>query len=183
MFDDDACIRCTRKSKTFYKHTVPDLQAAMEADTDIKKNQKLKMDWAEAEKSLKAMEDEEPVTWAEDLSVNVKSRTGYRMSMKFGFMTCSEFVNKYGVEARGITGLKLIKRFSEDGTRLLEGICFRPVEGDELRFRIFETFFESTTDKDRSVLVGADRLRESEPSETFRAICNEAAADGPTVLV
>jgi hypothetical protein len=181
MFDDQSCVRCVRLSKSFHKQSLQSLADAMDEEADSAKAAQMSGQWKEANESLAKIEEGEACEWPDRVSINSKVRAGYRMSRKFGFMTLGEFLEEFGVEAKTITSLRISSKWNEEGSRKIDGIAFRVTAGDDLKYRIYETFFESTDDQDFTILTHDERLRQKEPEETMKRLAKDASADHPLV--
>ncbi len=178
MFSDDECVRCVRLSCSFYGKDLAGLCAALEDESDAKKAKQLQAEWQEADASLAKLEAEEELSFDEDVKVECRARAGYRMSLRYGFIPSSEFVDTYAVTPKSC-GYKEVSKFNEDGSRVLVGVAFRPVSGDEYKHRVFETFFETTNEKHETLM--RLRLRAGQPNETFKGACQKEAALHPAV--
>ncbi len=119
--------------------------------------------------------------WDHHISIDTETKCGYRMFSRFGFLTQGEFLSEFKVEAKSITGVKIVQRMDQFGTRLLSGVAFKLTAGDELKYRIYEDFFEITHDKHKQVLRLQGRLRQKEPDEVFSGLCKTTASEHPAV--
>jgi hypothetical protein len=181
MFDIDRCVRCTRLSRSFFKQPLQSLADAMDPDQDAAKAAEMTKQWKEAENALSKIEDGETLDWPSSVKIHQHLKVGYRMSRKFGFMSLGEFLDEMEVEAKTLIGLRIVTKWNEEGTRKIEGIAFRPVEGDEMRHRIYETFAECIDEQETSILEHDQRLREKEPEETMKRLAKDASAEHPLV--
>jgi hypothetical protein len=181
MFNEESCVRCVQLAGSFYKQNLQSVADAMDEDADSAKAAQMIEQWKEADESLTKLEGGETPVWPSRVQISSNLRVGYRMSRKFGFMTTSEFLDEFDVEAKTIIGLRTVSKWNEEGSRKIDGIAFRPVVGDDLRFRMYETFTECTDEQDVTILTHDERLRQKEPQETMARLVKDAAAEHPLV--
>ena len=168
-------------SKSFYKRNLDDLVVDLEDEKNPKKSHDLRIEWAEADGSLKAREDGEPVQFEKPTAVNKHTRCGYQMSAEYGFMTEKEFLREFKLPCSAVS-IKPVKRMCEEANRMLSGIVFKPEAGDDLRFRMLEYFYDVYALTDEYTVVPTNRLREKEPSDVFSGMCRESAVDHPAAF-
>jgi hypothetical protein len=183
MFDEQQCIKCVRIAGAFPRKTVEQLVEAMNDERDVKVATEAKKQWSEAEGNVEKLANEEALGWeGDEESVATHRKCGYRMSRKYGFLTTREFSDEFGIETKAIPSLKVVSRWSEDGSRKLDGIAFKPMAGDELKYRILEHFWETSVFKGKTVMRPNDRLRLQQPEEAFAAEVKEDLLDHPAAL-
>jgi hypothetical protein len=182
MFDFEQCVRCLRLASSFHDKTLAALLECLDEDRDAKVAAEYQPQWKEAQENLEKLEASETLEFGNDTEVAMHSRTGYRMSMKYGFMSIKEFGTAFGVDAKHITALKPIDRYSQCGTRLIKGIAFTPVPGDEYKYRILEQYFDSSTFKDKALMQSKDRLRERQPEDVFTGTAKAEAVHNPAAF-
>jgi hypothetical protein len=182
MQDEDSCKRCFKIWQSFFKIPFVKLVDDMEDDRDTKTATKLKSQWDEADANLLKIENDEEVPWGDAMTVGQHNRSGYRMSQKYGFMSCTEFFAEFDVEAKTVHSLKIVDRMNEEGSRMLTGVAFRPAPGDEFKFRILESFYECFADEHTVLMAEANRLRTKQAQDIFSGTCKETANTHPAAL-
>ncbi len=155
----------------------------MDEDRDAKVAAEYVPQWKEAEATLEKIENGEQGEFKNHTELATHTRCGYRTSMRYGFLTLKEFSSMFGVESKSIPSLKVLDRYSQCGTRLLKGVAFTPMAGDEYKFRMLEQFWETCTVKDKSMMRASDRLREKQPDDFFLGEAKLEAASSPAALV
>ena len=71
---------------------------------------------------------------------------------------------------------------NEENTRNLLGIAFKLQPGDELRWRVIEYFYESSSILDETFVQKRSRLRETQPNDVFASDCKDYSTDHPAAL-
>jgi hypothetical protein len=181
MRDEEQCIRCYDCAGSCAKTLEQVVQILDDEQRDQKKATQMKRDWQEAEENFDKKAEGDDLSFDDDTVVNSHVRIGYKMSMRYGFITATEVEDDFGVSPKSI-GLKLSERWNEDGTRLISGCCFRPAPGDELRYRVLENFYEDFSDKKTSRMKAIHRLRAKQPQEVLAKHAREAAAEHPAAF-
>jgi hypothetical protein len=182
MVEDDKCQRCEIIAKSaFPGKSLYQIVDQIEDDRDAKKAAAAKKEWDEAEVAYDKKLDGEAPQFDDDVEVNHKTRTGYRMSLKYGYITVTEFNADFGVDPKAC-GLKVTERWDEHGLRMLSGCAFRPVPGDELKYRVLENFYESVTEKHQKLMKASDRLRKKQPDDVCSNKGRQALEEHPAAL-
>jgi hypothetical protein len=183
MFDPDNCVRCTKAATSFHGKTVLNMMESLDEDRDAKTAAKTKPEWDEALANFDKLEAGEAVDFKTQSELHQHTRCGHRMSMRYAFMTCRQFLSLTGVEVKSIPALKIIQRWCHLGMRMLDGIAFTPEPGDEYGYRIYEHFWESYTLKEDSIMLSGDRLREAQPLDLFNGINKDDGKKDPSAFV
>ncbi len=88
---EEQCQRCEAIAPSCGK-TMAQIVDTMEDELrDVKKTAATKKDWQEAEESYDRCEEGEVLTFKDDTTVDSRVRCGYRMSLRYGFITQTEF--------------------------------------------------------------------------------------------
>ncbi len=183
MFDSEQCVGCVRIANSFYDKTTAGLVDCLDEDRDVKVAAEYTPQWKEAQANLDRIEAGEEAEFTNHVEVASHTTSGYRMSMRYGFMTLKEFSDKYGLDVKHIPSLKVLDRWCSSGSRVLKGVAFTPLPGDEYKFRILEHFWETHTMKDRKLMRHCDRLRERQPDDIFLGTTKAEASKVPAALV
>ncbi len=180
MFDDEQCVRCTRLAGSFYGKTLPELVHELETERDPKRAAAMQSEWDEADKNLKAIEEDpgHTLTFSARAGIKRKGRCGYRMSARYLFLTNSEVLREFAVEPK-VLGLKTCRRWNEEHSRKIEGVCFKAVPGDELKYRILEYFYEQVYEDADDIMLPEERLRENQIADTMTQLHKLEAAEHP----
>ncbi len=177
------CVRCTTIGESFYTMGMQQLMEELDPDTNAKRAAEMMIEWQEAEANFSKIDEGDELEFDDVAEIQSDVRSGYRMSMRYGFLTITEFEDEFSVPVKSITSLKVSTRWSEDGLRKLKGVAFKLSQGDEYRFRVLEQFHETADRKRTSKMKHADRLRQKQPDETLEKLLKQSAAEHPAAFV
>jgi hypothetical protein len=144
--NDDSCKRCFRIAQSFFGKTVAEVvELIAEPKSSMGK------DWAEADSTMGRLEADGVVVWPKTKTVHTRKRSGYRMEARYGFMTPTEFLQRFGYECK-ILKVKTVTLRHEEGTRDITGILFRLAPGEASVYRTVVYFSETVWFLDETVL-------------------------------